>query len=248
MPKQPRESRVGMRAFAVAALVLGFLALPGTAHALSCSTGQNKFVERSATAPYSAGSMGTLLTNNTATIDSCGILLGTVHQYFGISGTTLDFAEIGFRILGSDKSHFLIFREYTNYPYTDLQLTADTFTSGGYVSFNVSPTTIGVSPAWKCQYSLGSSQTNWITYGNTDPNASFYTSALPESEVERFGNTDGYVYATGLNFRPSSGGWFAWENLRCSTKYADLIADWDAQKYAADTWYTIHATPPPGDC
>lgn len=225
------------------------IALPAPqALALACSEGQNKFVQRNAANPYSYGSMGSFYNNENITIQSCGLVVHSVHLYFASPGGHLDFAETGTLQYGDDRGHFHIFNEWSLYPYFQRYPDSGPFATNQWVSFNVS-NEFGTYPEWKFQYSLGASQTNWITYGEeTTSSALWYSNGIPMSEVERFGNSDPYMYAKNLKWRPSTGGWFAWEGMTCTNKYAQLIGDWDARRLTSNSWDTVHQTPPPGDC
>ena len=218
------------------------------AWALPCETGQNKFVQRNVANPYSYGSMGTTYQGENVTIASCGLILHSVHLYFASPGQNLDYAEIGAAQFGSERGHFRIFRSWSLYPYTDTDYSASWWHTNQYMSFNVS-NTVGTYPQWKFQYGLGEAPTTWTNYGgNTTAAALWYSNGIPLSEVERFGSTDGYIYAKNLKWRPSTGGWFPWEGMTCAHMYADLLYDWDAIRITGSSWHTVAQAPPAGDC
>jgi hypothetical protein len=237
-------------ALVISAMILfqgGLLAEP--AAALGCATGQNKFVQRNnyGGSNFSYGSMGSVYQNEAVTIDTCGKLLHTVHINFS-HASNLDFAEIGAIQYGYGRGAFTVFTEWAIYPYNGGVESGANWGTNQWMSFNVSNVS-GTVPQFKFQYSVGTCQCNWTTYGpNTQGTASFYRGGTPLSEVERFGNTDAYMNASLLKWRPSNGGWFNWEGMTCATMYADLVADWDAVATSANSWQTLPQPHPVGDC
>jgi len=224
--------------------VAATLLLPVTAQAQPCSSHQSKWVAPDTNLSY--GSMATLWVSSGTTVDPCGRLINTAHLFNSwAGGPYANAVEAGMEQDGGDGGRFHLFSEWTVSPHDPVPYhSLATLAPDQHIAFNVSNVS-GTVAQFKFQYSLGTSQTNWITYGNYSDTLG-YNHGTPLSEVERFGNTDGYISASSLQVRPSSGGWYGWAALHCSYVYANDLNDWDALARSSSSWYTTHQTPASG--
>lgn len=209
------------------------------AYANGCNDEEVKFISSGRSDSY--GSMGSLYVYD-RTLYACSSVANTVFLSMA-DAPQLDYIEIGTRQFGPNPTSFSIFQEYVLYPNDDYTQSVLTWPENTWIAFNSSNLT-GQSYTWKTQYRLPG-YCCWANFGPT-PTA-LENHGRPFSEISRYGHADASVKADQLQYRPSTGGWFRWTFLGCSTAFPNSITDWDAIASSTYSWYTVRQ-PVNGNC